>query len=159
LEGLVIREMLYEDLSAVHAIENLSFTAPWQLNSFISELGNSDAVMKVAVFSGKVAGYVCIRAILDSAHVLDLAVIPECRRMGLGGLLLKNALQEIRISRPELKSVTLEVRESNIEAIRLYEKFGFTETGRRRGYYQRPIEDAVIMERDMDINDLHLPSH
>ena len=147
--------MRYEDLAAVHVIENRSFTAPWQLNSFISELGNIDAVLKVAVFSGKVAGYVCIRAILDSVHVLDLAVAPGYRRKGFGGLLLINALKEIRISRPELKSVTLEVRESNIEAIRLYEKFGFAETGRRRGYYQRPIEDAVIMERDMDINDLH----
>jgi len=155
LEGLVIRKMRYEDLAAVHVIENRSFTAPWQLNSFISELGNIDAVLKVAVFSGKVAGYVCIRAILDSVHVLDLAVAPGYRRKGFGGLLLINALKEIRISRPELKSVTLEVRESNIEAIRLYEKFGFAETGRRRGYYQRPIEDAVIMERDMDINDLH----
>jgi len=159
LEGLVVREMLHEDLPAVHAIENRSFTTPWQLDSFISELDNSDAVLKVAVFSGKVAGYVCIRAILDSAHVLDLAVMPDYRRMGFGGLLLMNALQEIRMFRPELRNVTLEVRESNIAAIRLYEKFGFAQTGRRRGYYQRPHEDAVIMERDMDFNNLQMESH
>ena len=149
MERLIIREMSRNDLPRVHAIENQCFTTPWQLSSFEHEIGNKDAILKVAVLNNQIIGYVCIRSILDVTHIIDLAVIPEFRRMGIGSKLLIDALQKLRILKPDTKHTTLEVRESNIAAIRLYEKFGFIEIGRRRGYYCRPHEDAIIMELDM----------
>lgn len=150
MEGIVIREMLHDDLPEVQAIENRSFATPWQLNSFVHELGNRDAVLKVMVFNIQIVGYVCLRGVLDVIHVMDIAVASGFRQMGFGTLLLMNALQDMKRLRPEAKTITLEVRESNTAAIKFYEKFGFKETGRRRGYYEKPHEDAVIMDRGMD---------
>lgn len=150
MEGVVIREMLREDLPEVQAIENRSFATPWHLSSFVYELDNRDAVLKVAVFNKQITGYVCLRTVLDVIHVMDLVVSSGFRHMGFGTLLLMNVLQDMKRLSPEAKIITLEVRESNTAAVKFYERFGFKETGRRRGYYQKPCEDAVIMDRDMD---------
>ena len=159
MEGIIIREMSHDDLSQVHAIEKQSFAEPWRPSSFEYEVDNRDAILKVAISDNQIVGYICVRIIVDITHVLDIAVMPELRRMGIGSLLLINALQELRRLRPDTKKITLEVRESNIAAIKLYEKFGFKEIGRRRGYYQKPHEDAVIMERDMNSDNSPLMFH
>lgn len=156
MAGIIIRNMSQADISQAHAIAQQSFSTPWQLNSFAYEVGNNDAILKVALQKNELVGYVCLRTILDVTHVLDLAVTPRFRSMGIGGMLLKNALQELRRSKPDITIITLEVRESNISAIKLYEKFEFKEIGRRIGYYQRPREDAIIMELDMGSD---LPIH
>jgi len=145
LEGISIRKMRHEDLAQVHAIESRCFSTPWQLSSFQYEIDNIDAILKVAVFHLDIVGYVCIRTILDVTHLLDLAVKHDVRRMGIGSRLLSAAMEDLRILRPDTKTLTLEVRESNIGAINLYEKFGFNEIGRRRFYYNKPNEDAIIM--------------
>jgi ribosomal-protein-alanine N-acetyltransferase len=149
LEGLSIRKMRHEDLDQVHAIETRCFSTPWQLTSFKYEIDNIDAILKVASFDIDIVGYVCIRNILDVTHVLDIAVKHDVRHMGIASMLLSSALQELRTARPDTKTITLEVRESNIAAIRLYEKFGFNEIGRRRDYYKKPTEDAVLMGLDV----------
>ncbi len=159
MEGITIRKMTHKDIAEVHAIEHRCFTTPWQVSSFEYEISNKDAILKVAVFNNQLIGYICIRSMLDVTHVLDLAVTPEFRHMGFGSLLLMNATYELRRLKPETVSITLEVRESNIAAIRLYEKFGFKEIGRRRGYYQKPHEDAVIMEHDINTDDSKLTYH
>ena len=148
MEGITIRKMKHEDLPHVHAIEKQCFSTPWQLSSFEYEIDNIDAILKVAVFHVHIVGYVCIRSLLDITHVLDLAVKHDVRRMGIGSLLLVSAMQEHRRMKPGVKSLTLEVRESNIAAIKLYEKFGFDEVGRRRNYFKKPHEDAIIMGLD-----------
>ena len=142
--------MLPGDILQVHEIGKQCFTTPWQISSFEYELENRDAVLKVAVLNVEIVGYICIRSILDVTHVMDLAIAPRFKRMGIGSLLLSDALQELRRLRPAIKLVTLEVRESNIAAVKLYEKYGFREIGRRRGYYKKPAEDALIMELDMN---------
>ncbi len=134
----------------VYEIAKQCFTTPWQLRSFEYELENRDAILKVAVLNVEIVGYICVRSILDVTHVMDVAVTPRLKRTGIGGLLLSNALQELRRVRPDINLITLEVRESNIAAVKLYEKYGFREIGRRRGYYTKPIEDALIMELDMN---------
>ena len=149
MAGIIIRNMTHADISQVHAVSQQCFTTPWQLNSFAYEVSNNAAILKVALQNHEIVGYVCLRSILDMTHVLDLAVTPRYRSMGIGGMLMKNALQELRRSKPDITIITLEVRESNIAAIKLYEKFGFKEIGRRIGYYQKPREDAIIMELDM----------
>jgi ribosomal-protein-alanine N-acetyltransferase len=150
LAAIIIRKMLTGDILQVHEIGKQCFTTPWQVISFEYELENRDAILKVAVLNAEIAGYICVRSILDVTHVMDLAVTPRLRRMGIGSLLLRDALQELRRTRPDISLITLEVRESNIAAVKLYEKYGFREIGRRRGYYKKPAEDALIMELDMN---------
>lgn len=144
--------MLHTDLPQVYAIENQCFTTPWNIGSFKYELGHEETILKVAVFNNQVIGYVCVRTILDVTHILNLAVLPKFRRMGIGSMLLRNVLQELRRLKPVTGPITLEVRESNTAAIKLYEKFGFNIIGKRIGYYQKPYEDAVIMGLEMGEN-------
>lgn len=146
MEGIRIRWMSLDDLPQVHAIESRSFTSPWTINAFKYELTDRHTIMKVAVIDDQIVGYVCIKTFLNITHVLNLAVVPEFRRRGIGSLLLQEALEELEHQGVRPESVTLEVRESNTAAIRLYEKFGFRIIGKRRKYYQRPDEDALIME-------------
>ncbi len=149
MEGITIREMSLNDIPEVIAIENRCYTTPWNVNSFRYELGNKRAILKVAVLDGRIIGYVCIRSILDETHLLNISVVPELRRTGIAGMLIFNVLQALRQLNPGTK-LTLEVRESNSAAARLYEKFGFKVTGRRRGYYKKPYEDAIIMGLELD---------
>jgi ribosomal-protein-alanine N-acetyltransferase len=138
------------DIPQVHDIARHSFSTPWQAGSFEHELANKDAILHAAVVDDKIIGYICLRTILDAAHIMDMAVISGLRRTGLGSMLLRSALQELRRTKQDIHLVTLEVRESNIAAIKLYETFGFKEIGRRKSYYKKPLEDAVIMETDMN---------
>lgn len=149
MEKFVIRDMTPPDLGEVRTIEETSFTTPWSRKSFEFEVDNDEAVLKVAVFNKHIVGYVCLRTILDITHVLNLVVTPEFRRRGAGGMLLRSAVNELKRVKPDVRSLTLEVRESNGAAIRLYKKYGFLVTGRRTGYYQRPSEDAVLMELNL----------
>jgi ribosomal-protein-alanine N-acetyltransferase len=134
-----------DDLVQVCAIENLCYTTPWSLNSFKHELTNKDAVLMVAVLNSEITGYICIRTILDMTHLLNIAVLPEFRLRGIGSMLLNNAIGELKRLQPDAK-LTLEVRQSNIAAIGCYEKFGFKVTGKRTKYYQKPEDDAILME-------------
>jgi ribosomal-protein-alanine N-acetyltransferase len=146
LEKAIIRKMSPHDLEEVLAIERMSFSTPWVHRSFQYEMENKDTILKVAVIHNSIAGYVCLRTILDVSHLLNLAVIPAFRRTGIGTMLFQNALRDLTRSTPDTGVLALEVRESNIPAIRLYEKSGFTLSGKRIGYFQKPRENAVIME-------------
>lgn len=148
MEGLTVRKMLPADLQQVYAIENLCYTTPWSFNSFKYELENREAILKVAVLGSKIIGYTCIRTILDMTHLMNIAVLEEYRRKGVAHMLLADAILELKSLRPSAK-LTLEVRESNLAAVRFYEKFGFNTTGKRKKYYQKPEDDAVIMELDI----------
>ncbi len=148
MEGIVIREMSCNDLPEVIAIENRCYSTPWTANSFRYELANERAILKVAVLHDRIVGYVCIRTILDETHLLNISVMPEFRRTGIASMLMFNILQVLRQLNPSTKLV-LEVRESNAAAAGLYKKFGFHVTGRRKGYYKKPDEDAIVMELDM----------
>jgi len=159
LEGIILKRMSYGDLSEVYAIETRCFTSPWSLGSFRYELGHNQSILKVALLSERIVGYVCVRAMHEDAHILNLAVLPELRRRGIGSALLQDALEELRTLKPQVKFVTLEVRESNIPAIRLYEKFGFNIIGKRHNYYHMPDEDAVTMGKRIEpLSILRLPA-
>jgi len=148
VEETIIRKMKPADLEQVHNLEVLCHSTPWSLNSFRFELENRDTILKVAVSDSRVIGYVCVRTILDVTHLLNIAVLPEARREGVGGMLLRNVLDDLKRLKPGI-SLTLEVREANTAAKRLYEKSGFRVTGRRRRYYQEPEDDAILMELEV----------
>jgi ribosomal-protein-alanine N-acetyltransferase len=134
-------------LDRILEIENLSFSVPWSLNGFLQELENPVSQLW-ALLSGKVVlGYFCFWAVREEMQLLDLAVHPIYRGRGHGSDLLKRMI-DLALSRG-LSRIWLEVRASGSSARRLYEKFGFAESGRRKNYYTDPAEDAIVMSLDM----------
>jgi len=149
LEGLIIRDIAPADLPDVLNIEKESFTTPWSIISFKYELREHYSILKVAVLNNMVVGYICVRTMLDITHILNLAVTPDYRRLGIGATLVYSAIDELIQSRPDVTFITLEVRKSS-EALDLYKEFGFKEIGRRRNYYHKPIEDAILMGLELE---------
>jgi [ribosomal protein S18]-alanine N-acetyltransferase len=145
-----IRDATYNDLPRVLDIERLSFSEPWSLASFRRELSLSFSRLMLAVTeethdggSSIVVGYLCRWLVAGEYHILNIAVHPEFRRHGVGTALMAGAVGEGRARNASL--MILEVRRSNLEARRLYRKFGFEERRLRRNYYG-PGEDALVME-------------
>jgi ribosomal-protein-alanine N-acetyltransferase len=144
-----IRDATYNDLPRVLEIERLSFSQPWSLNSFRRELSLSFSRLMVAVGAERsegasiITGYLCRWLVAGECHVLNVAVHPDFRRSGVAAALMAEALAEAQARKAQL--MILEVRRSNLEARRLYRKFGFEERRLRRNYYG-PGEDALVME-------------
>ena len=146
-QAIAIRRARAGDLPAILAIERVSFTDPWSHGSFAALLEQPRVYFSVALdpASGALVGYTVAWFVLDEAELANLAVAPEARGNGIGAQLLKSALaaSDARGS----ATMYLEVRASNIAAIALYTAHGFAEVGRRRAYYRKPVEDALILRR------------
>jgi [ribosomal protein S18]-alanine N-acetyltransferase len=144
-----IRNATERDLPRIIEIERLAFPAPWTLASFQRELTLPFSRIMVALPapSGQVAGFLCRWLIADECHILNIAVHPDSRRLGIGTVLLAEAINEAKSTGANV--VTLEVRRSNLAARQLYRKFAFEERRLRRHYYG-PGEDAIIMELRFD---------
>ena len=144
---IAIRRARVDDLPAILAIERVSFTDPWSRSSFTALLEQPRVYFTVALdrSAGTLLGYTIAWFVLDEAELANLAVAPEARGNGIGALLLEGALvaSEARGS----ATMYLEVRASNQAAIALYSSHGFAEVGRRRAYYRKPVEDALILRR------------
>lgn len=123
-------------------IEKLCFSTPWDVSAVKSELENEGSIFLVCEAEGKVAGYISMRYVLDEGYINNVAVDPVYRRKGMGEALIK-ALVGKGIEKG-LSFITLEVRESNENARRLYEKQGFKEVGRRKRFYRLPDEDGIL---------------
>jgi ribosomal-protein-alanine N-acetyltransferase len=137
------------DLDAVMAVEHASFTNPWTRDMYLSELAN-EGVSHLFVArddTGRIIGFCAFWHVLDEMHINNLAVAPESRRAGAASALLTRALTEG--AGMGARRATLEVRRSNGAAQHLYQRFGFTVAGVRVGYYSQPIEDALVLSRDL----------
>ncbi len=137
-----------EEIDDVLAVEEASFTNPWTREMYVSELANRGVSFCFVARNdeGAVVGFCSFWRVLDELHINNLAVLPEFRRQGAGSALLARALQEGAAL--GARRATLEVRRSNDAARLLYERFGFTIAGVRRGYYTNPVEDALILWKD-----------
>jgi tRNA threonylcarbamoyl adenosine modification protein TsaD/ribosomal-protein-alanine acetyltransferase len=139
-----IREMSVRDLPEVLAIERSSFARPWSEGLFLDELGRADTRSWVVADSPwGIVGFGGLMRNETDGHILDLAVRPDARGLGLGRALV-SALVE-RAADRGIRRMTLEVRPSNRAALALYEQAGFHRVGCRPGYYEDTNEDAVIM--------------
>lgn len=138
-----LRRMRPEDADAVAAIEAASFSVPWTRQSFWEEASNDMAYYLIAEECGRIAGYAGIWLVADEAQVMNIAVSPACRGLGIGAMLMTGLICAAKERGAE--RMTLEVRPSNIHARALYESFGFTSAGVRPGYYLDNGEDAIIM--------------
>ena len=129
-------------MAAVHAIEQAAFSDPWSARDF-RECVASDVVFLVAAAPDGVAGYIIAQDAADEAEILNLAVAPARHRGGIGRALVERTLATL--ARRGARRVFLEVRELNSAARALYAALGFEEVGRRSRYYQRPVEDAIVL--------------
>lgn len=130
-------------LPQVQRLEQRCFSVPWTEAQLRAQLPDDRHVFLVAERGNEVLGYVGLMHVLDEGYISNVAVSPDCRRQGIGAALIAELTR--RAGRLELAFLTLEARASNAPAIRLYEKMGFRQVGRRKRYYQRPEEDAVLM--------------
>jgi ribosomal-protein-alanine N-acetyltransferase len=135
-------------LDRILEIENLSFSVPWSLNGFLQELENPVSQLWALLSDKVVLGYFCFWAVREEMQLLDLAVHPEYRNRGHGSFLLKKMI-DLALSNG-ISRIWLEVRASGSSARRLYEKFGFAESDRRKNYYTDPAEDAIVMSVDVN---------
>lgn len=142
--GVTLRPAVAEDLASIARIEEVSFGDPWSQQSFASVLRDQRAFFTVATLEdGRVAGYVVAWFVADEGEIANLAVSPTVRRRHIGAALLDST---IRLARTHhVTSLYLEVRDSNVAARTLYASRGFVEVGRRRAYYQKPVEDALVL--------------
>ena len=129
----------------MHAIEQQVFADPWSTQDFRDCVSYAQFLV-ADEGSGRIAGYVVALDAADEGEILNLAVAEAGRRRGLGRALVEAILERLR-SRG-VRQVYLEVRESNAAARALYTAFGFKEVGRRRAYYRRPVEDAMVLRLD-----------
>jgi ribosomal-protein-alanine N-acetyltransferase len=142
-----LRQLELHDLSAIETIERISYPTPWSRSMFAGELAKPSSI-SLGAFApdGKLVGYLIISRYVDAWHVMNVAVAPEWRRRGIASLLLEHLFRAT--ASDDRRGYTLEVRVSNVGAIRLYERLGFRGRGIRRAYYTDNREDALIMWRD-----------
>ena len=140
------RKMTAADVDAVAALEAATFTAPWKPDTFQSLLDRSGAELWVLDDpDAGVVAYAVVWCILDQGELANIAVAESHRGKGLGRYLLGKVLDVAR--ERGVQSLYLEVRGSNEGAIELYRSFAFTQVGVRKKYYDKPVEDALIMVR------------
>lgn len=142
-----LRRLEPHDLDTVEEIERASYPTPWSRSMFAAELRKpSSLAIGAYLGAGDLVGYAFVSRYVDAWHVMNVAVASEHRRRGIATTLLERAF-EVTAADPR-RGYTLEVRVSNTDAIRLYERLGFEHRGIRRGYYTDNREDALIMWRE-----------
>lgn len=139
-------------VAGILEIENCCFSLPLSREQLLRQLENENCYVYAAVCGELVLGYISAQKILDELDIFNVAVSSAFRRQHIGQRLLEKLLDCARKLREkeELSRITLEVRFSNDAAIALYQKFGFIEVGRRKNYYEKPREDAVLMDLDLE---------
>ena len=143
-------ELLSEQhVDQVAALEAVCFRMPWSKKSIAAELANPLSLWVVALDGETVAGYVGSQSVLGESDMMNLAVLPQYRRCGVGTELVRELIS--RLKDRQVHSLTLEVRQSNEEAIGLYKKMDFQQVGCRPNYYQNPREDALILRKEWNV--------
>lgn len=130
---MLIRKAEYADIEAICRIETVSFEEPWSRASIEAEYFRDISDLFIAEIRGAVVGYIIVWHIGDESELLTLAVDEAFRRMGIGAVLLDYAVSE-RAKSGKSKWF-LEVACENLAAYRLYERYGFVETGVIKDYY------------------------
>ncbi len=133
----------------VAELERICFADPWSEKSVASELDNKWALWLVALEGDAVVGYIGSQTAVDETDVMNVAVHPDHRRKGIAEALIKRLVSELKARGSH--ALMLEVRNSNVSAISLYEKLGFLQVGLRKNYYRNPKEDARILRKEWEI--------
>ena len=141
---MTIVPMQERHLDALAELERLCFVHPWTRAGLAAELESGTALFLAAEDeAGEAVGYVGSHVVCGECYIDNVAVHPNCRGQGIALAILTELIRLVREQNGVF--LTLEVRESNIPARRLYEKLGFSEAGRRRNFYTDPKEDALLL--------------
>lgn len=146
MSEIIIKKAELSDVLKIAEIERASIPQPWSEAALMSALENEKAVTLAAFCGDILCGFITGVYLFDTADIYSVAVSSEYRKKGVGKLLLEEFFSALP---DEVKNVCLEVRESNIPAIKLYERFGFERVGLRKNFYQDPRENAVLMTKNL----------
>jgi ribosomal-protein-alanine N-acetyltransferase len=145
--ALELRPMVADDIDEVYTLEKSVFPHPWSRANFVDSLASGyDAWVLREAGEGPLAGYFLLMYAVDEAHLLDVAVSGARQGSGLGRYLLDRIAARARAK--GMTSILLEVRPSNGRALQVYERYGYAQIGRRKGYYpahEGQREDAIVM--------------
>lgn len=140
----MIERLQESDIGQVVQIEAETFSSPWSAKSFMDALASEQNIYLKAETDDQIVGYCGIWTSFESADLCNIAVKKEFRTAGIGQKLLEAGIQAA--ADKGVERILLEVRQSNKAAIGLYTKEGFQTIGKRKAYYTKPVEDAVLME-------------
>jgi len=139
----IIREMSEDDIHRVMEIERRSFVSPWTRGMFEETIASAISTSFILEKNMEILGYIMLYSVEDEAHIMNLAVHPDHRRKGCALKLIDHTISHF--SGGNVSRFFLEVREGNMNARRLYKKYGFGIIGKRKGYYTETNEDALVM--------------
>lgn len=144
-QELQIRPMIRSDIEAIVALEQDCNLSSWGIAGYEKELTNSDAILMVALWQSKFAGFFSGRVLIDEFELFTIAIVPQLRRKRIAQRLMQKSYRELQ--QRNIHKCFLEVRASNQPALELYQSFGFELIGKRRNYYQNPKDDALLMRK------------
>lgn len=147
MDNITVRLMTTDDIDQVVEIEEEAFTSPWTSKGFEESLSYDYSRFYVAIMDQKVVGYIGTYCMYDDVDITNVAVRECCRRMGVANKLLEMVIAYSLDNK--MGNINLEVRPSNIPARKLYGKYGFEEIGVRKNFYSKPVEDGIIMQKDL----------
>ena len=145
-----VRRMTMEDGAAVAEMEHQLFPDAWSEKSILETLEQPNTICLMADKAGRTAGYLLAYTAADEAEIARIAVVKELQRQGVARVLLSEL--ESVCGSEGLKKILLDVRCGNSAARALYEAAGFKEDGIRQRFYENPVEDAILMSRQLEIN-------
>lgn len=145
MEKIEIRRMNKQDVSQAAVIEKENFSLPWTEESFLQALEKKENIYLTALEGEQVIGYIGMWTVLDEGEITQVSVKKDFQGRHIGRRLLEALEEEGR--KAGVASFFLEVRQSNVPAIHLYESCGFSAQGIRKNFYENPREDGILMEK------------
>jgi len=140
---MTITDVKPSHLDEIQAIETACFSMPWHRAALEKQMCADNCIFLAAVDdNGAVMGYIGMMFVLDEGYISNIAVSPEFRRCGVADALIRALIVR---AKKTLSFITLEVRESNYPAVYLYTKHGFEVVGKRKNFYDKPKENALLM--------------
>ena len=144
----IIRPMEVSDTEQVEMIEKQIFSIPWSQKSFEDACQSNDNIYLGCEMNGQIAGYCGLWTVLGEGNITNMAVSGGFRRLGIAETLMKE--MEKRGMSKNVVTYFLEVRKSNEAAVNLYKKMGYVQIGVRKNFYEKPVEDALVMSKTTD---------
>ncbi len=143
------REICEGDLAKIAEIEADSIKTPWSLKGYTEAFMAPSFLGLVSVLENEIVGYITASKVLDEIYINNIAVAKEHRRKGVADMLLL----DFEVLCGDFAFITLEVREGNLSAQKLYEKHRFKKVGVRKDYYSNPVENALLMTKIGEFNE------
>lgn len=147
IRKLQLRKAKNRDITDVLEIEKECSLSHWSWEDYQKEIARDNSLVVIAEIENKMCGFLVARFSTIEADILNIGVNPTYQKLGIGGNLLKYML--VKTCEMPIKSVWLEVRESNINAVGFYKKKGFEQIQIRKNFYSHPVEDAIVMKYDL----------